>query len=114
MAMLKSWSMKKHNGSKKKLTDLKTIQSKSTVVNPKINHVDVFSVISDESYGYINYLQVSYGAIVRSHTLEIKKKLDESLMQPYLQLGIVEIRQLFSSTATKVFLSQKVSLGDEL
>ena len=34
-------------------------------------------MISDESYGYVNYIQVSFGSIVRSHTLEIKKKLDE-------------------------------------
>ena len=98
---------------KEKIDSLENYQSKSTIVNPKINHVDVFSVISDESYGYINYIQVSFGSIVRSHTLEIKKKLDES-DETLLQLGIVEIRQLFSSTATKVFLSQNVSLGETL
>jgi len=98
---------------KEKIEDLKNFQSKSTVVNPKISHVDVFSIFSDESYGYINYLQVSYGAIVRSHTLEIKKKLDES-DATLLQLGIIEIRQLFSSTSKTVFLNEKVSLGDEL
>ncbi len=98
---------------KEKIEDLKNFQAKSTVVNPKISHVDVFSIFSDESYGYINYLQVSYGAIVRSHTLEIKKKLDES-DTTLLQLGIIEIRQLFSSTSKTVFLNEKVSLGDEL
>ena len=98
---------------KEKIEDLKNFQAKSTVVNPKISHVDVFSIFSDESYGYINYLQVSYGAIVRSHTLEIKKKLDES-DATLLQLGIIEIRQLFSSTSKTVFLNEKVSLGDEL
>ena len=98
---------------KEKIDSLENYQSKSTIVNPKINHVDVFSVISDESYGYVNYIQVSFGAIVRSHTLEIKKKLDES-DATLLQLCIVEIRQLFSSTAPTVFLSEKVSLGEHL
>lgn len=98
---------------KEKIEDLKKFQAKSTVVNPKISHVDVFSVFSDESHGYINYLQVSYGAIVRSHTLEIKKKLDES-DNTLLQLGIIEIRQLFSSSANTLFLSEAVSLGDQL
>ena len=98
---------------KEKIGNLENYQAKSTVVNPKINHVDVFSVFSDESYGYINYIQVSFGAIVRSHTLEIKKKLDE-IDAKLLQLGIIEIRQLFSSTSTTVFLSEKVSLGDTL
>jgi excinuclease ABC subunit C len=98
---------------KEKIANLENYQAKSTVVNSKISHVDVFSVISDESYGYVNYLQVSFGAIVRSHTLEIKKKLDESDAR-LLQLGIIEIRQLFSSTSNTVFLSEKVSLGASL
>lgn len=98
---------------KEKIGNLENYQAKSTVVNPKISHVDVFSVISDESYGYVNYIQVSFGAIVRSHTLEIKKKLDES-DATLLQLGIVEIRQLFSSASKTVFLSERVSLGDTL
>ena len=98
---------------KEKIGNLENYQAKSTVVNPKISHVDVFSVISDESYGYVNYIQVSFGAIVRSHTLEIKKKLDES-DSTLLQLGIVEIRQLFSSASKTVFLSERVSLGDTL
>ena len=98
---------------KEKINALVGYQAKSTIVNPKISNVDVFSIISDESHGYINYLQVSFGAIVRSHTIEIKKKLDEK-NESLLQLGIIEIRQLFSSISKTLFLSQKVSLGEEL
>ena len=98
---------------KEKINALVGYQAKSTIVNPKISNVDVFSIISDESHGYINYLQVSFGAIVRSHTIEIKKKLDEK-NESLLQLGIIEIRQLFSSISKTLFLSHKVSLGKEL
>lgn len=98
---------------KEKINALVGYQAKSTIVNPKISNVDVFSIISDESHGYINYLQVSFGAIVRSHTIEIKKKLDEK-NESLLQLGIIEIRQLFSSISRTLFLSHKVSLGEEL
>ena len=98
---------------KEKINALVGYQAKSTIVNPKISNVDVFSIISDESHGYINYLQVSFGAIVRSHTIEIKKKLDEKNVS-LLQLGIIEIRQLFSSISKTLFLSHKVSLGEEL
>jgi excinuclease ABC subunit C len=98
---------------KEKINALVGYQAKSTIVNPKISNVDVFSIISDESHGYINYLQVSFGAIVRSHTIEIKKKLDEK-NESLLQLGIIEIRQLFSSISKTLFLSHKVSLGEEL
>lgn len=98
---------------KEKINALVTYQAKSTIVNPKISNVDVFSIISDESHGYINYLQVSFGAIVRSHTIEIKKKLDEE-NETLLQLGIIDIRKLFSSISKTLFLSHKVSLGEEL
>jgi excinuclease ABC subunit C len=63
---------------KEKLEVLENYQSKSTIVSPKISNVDVFSIVSDESYGYVNFLQISYGSIIRSHTLELKKKLDET------------------------------------
>src|SRR5690606_12190160 len=63
---------------KEKIEILENYQAKSTIVNPKISNVDVFSIVSDESYGYVNFLQLSYGSIIRSHTLEIKKKMDES------------------------------------
>ena len=66
---------------KEKIEVLENYQAKSTIVNPKISNVDVFSIMSDESYGYVNFLQLSYGSIIRSHTLEIKKKLDETDLQ---------------------------------
>ena len=98
---------------KEKIESLTNDQAKSTIVNSKSNNVDVFSIVSDESYGYINYIQVSHGAIIRSHTLEIKKKLDET-DATLLQLGIVEIRQLFFSSAKEIFLSEAVALGEKL
>ncbi|GEQ84721.1 UvrABC system protein C [Patiriisocius marinistellae] len=94
---------------KDKIDVLENYQAKSTVVNPKINNVDVFSVISDESYGYVNFLQLSFGAIIRSHTLEIKKKLDESDAE-LLELAVVELRQRFNSQSKEVYLPFKINL----
>ena len=54
---------------KEKLEVLENYQAKSTIVNPKISSVDVFSIVSDETYAYINFLQLSYGSIIRSHTV---------------------------------------------
>ena len=98
---------------KKKIESLERYQSKSTVVNPKISNVDVFSIISDESYGYINFLQVVNGAIIRSHTIELKKKLDED-DKTLLEIGIVEIRERFHSQSNKIFVPFKVELGETL
>lgn len=88
---------------KEKIQTLENYQSKSTIVNPNINNVDVFSVISDESYGYVNFLQLSFGSIIRSHTLEIKKKLDETDPQ-LLELCVVELRQRFNSQSKEVYV----------
>ncbi|SDS43203.1 excinuclease ABC subunit UvrC [Gramella sp. MAR_2010_147] len=98
---------------KNKIDVLENYQSKSTVVNPKISNVDVFSVVSDEGYGYVNFLQLSHGAIIRSHTIEMKKKLDESDLE-LLELAIVEIRQRFNSTSTEIYVPFKVDVGEEL
>ncbi len=96
---------------KEKIEVLENYQAKSTIVNPKISNVDVFSIMSDESYGYVNFLQLSYGSIIRSHTLEIKKKLDETDLQ-LLQLTITEIRQRFHSKSKEVYVPFKVDLGE--
>ena len=98
---------------KEKLDTLENYQSKSTVVNPRINNVDVFSIVSDEGYGYVNFLQLSHGAIIRSHTLELKKKLDES-DQELLEIGIVEIRQRFNSQSREIYVPFTVEMGDDI
>ena len=98
---------------KEKLNLLSNYQSKSTIVNTSINNVDVFSIISDETHGYANFLKISNGSIIQSHTTEIKKKLDES-DQELLELFIVEIRQRFNSQSPEIYVPFKVDLGDQV
>lgn len=98
---------------KEKIEILESYQAKSTIVNPKISNVDVFSIVSDESYAYINFLQLSYGSIIRSHTLEIKKKLQETDAQ-LLVLAITEIRQRFNSMSKEVYVPFKIDLGENI
>ncbi len=98
---------------KEKIDLLANYQAKSTVVNPSINNVDVFSIISDESYAYINFFKIANGAIIQSHTTEIKKKLDETDKE-LLELSIVEIRQRFHSQSKELFVPFPVNLGDDL
>jgi excinuclease ABC subunit C len=96
---------------KEKLYLLSNYQSKSTIINPSINNVDVFSIISDETHGYANFLKISNGSIIQSHTTEIKKKLEETDQQ-LLELFIVEIRQRFNSQSPEIYVPFKVSLGE--
>ena len=95
---------------KEKLSLLGNYQSKSTIINPAINNVDVFSVISDETHGYANFLKISNGAIIQSHTTEIKKKLAETDTE-LLTHFIVEIRQRFNSISPEIYVPFNVNLG---
>jgi excinuclease ABC subunit C len=98
---------------KEKLDLLSNYQSKSTIVSPSINNVDVFSIISDESYGYVNFFKIANGSIIQSHTAEIKKKLDETDKR-ILEMAVVEIRQRFNSISREVYVPFEIDLGDEI
>ena len=98
---------------KEKMEVLMNYQSKSTIVNSKINNVDVFSIISDEEYGYVNYLQISFGSIIRSHTLEIKKKLAETDIE-ILQLAVIELRNRFQSHCKEIYVPFKIYAGEDI
>ena len=81
---------------KEKIELLENYQFKSTVVSSKLNNIDVFSILSDQTYAYVNYLQVAYGRIVRFHNIELKKKLDET-DEDLLLMCIVNLRDKFQS-----------------
>lgn len=98
---------------KEKIDLLANYQAKSTVVNPSITNVDVFSIISDESYSYVNFFKISNGAIIQSHTTEIKKKLNET-DKHLLELFIIEIRQRFNSQSKEIYVPFKVDLGEDI
>jgi excinuclease ABC subunit C len=98
---------------KEKVALLSNYQAKSTIINPSINNVDVFSIISDETHGYANFFKISNGAIIQSHTTEIKKKLDETDKQ-MLELFIIEMRQRFNSQTKEIYVPFKVDLGEYL
>jgi len=94
---------------KEKLALVKGYQSKSTVVSSSIHNVDVFSIDSDIQSGYINFLKVMNGAIIQSHTMEIKKVLEES-EEEILEHAILEIREKFPSKAKEIIVPIKLNL----
>ncbi|MEJ6749485.1 MAG: excinuclease ABC subunit UvrC [Flavobacteriales bacterium] len=89
---------------KEKLNLLENYQSKSTIVNTKINNVDVFTIVSDEHSAFVNYLKISSGAIIQTHTIELKKKLEETDEQ-LLVYAITELRQRFNSVSKEIYSS---------
>jgi excinuclease ABC subunit C len=98
---------------KEKIEVLENYQSRSTVVNPKITNIDVFSIVSDETAAYVNFLQISHGSIIRSHTMEIKKKLSET-DEELLELAIVELRDRFQLVSKEVIVPFEVDLGENV
>jgi excinuclease ABC subunit C len=98
---------------KEKIEVLENYQSRSTVLNPKISNIDVFSIVSDEAMAYVNFLQIAHGAIIRSYTLELKKKLDET-DQELLELAVVELRERFHLTSKEIVLPFALNLGENI
>ena len=98
---------------KEKIEVLENYQSRSMVANPKINNIDVFSIVSDEGAAYVNFLQIAHGSIIRSHTLELKKKLDES-DEELLELAIVELRERFKLLSREIIVPFPVEVGENV
>ena len=98
---------------KEKIEILENYQSRSTIINPKITNIDVFSIVSDESAAFVNFLQISHGSIIRSHTMEIKKKLDET-DEELLELAIIELRERFRLLSKEIIVPFEVDLGSTI
>ena len=98
---------------KEKIEQLNKYQAKSTVVSSRIKNVDVFSVTSDNTSAFVNYLRVIDGAVIQGHTIELKKKLEETESELLLS-GIVELRERFESNSTEIIVPFKpeMNLGD--
>jgi len=92
---------------KDKIALLKNYQSKSTIVSPKINDVDVFTIASHKQTAFVNFLKIKSGAIIQAYTLELNKQLDET-DEELLQLAITELRQKFNSTSKDIYCSLSI------
>ena len=88
---------------KEKLESLEKFQRKSVVVNPSIHNVDVFSLVIEEDSAYVNFLRVMNGAIIQGHTVELKKKLEET-PEELLELAMGELRSRFFSDAEEIIV----------
>jgi excinuclease ABC subunit C len=97
---------------KRKLDLLSNYQSKSTIVSYHIHDVDVFSIVVDEKFAFINFLKVANGMIIQTQTFEVKKKLDETA-EALLEYAIAEVREQYKSTSREIIVPFKLDLEDE-
>jgi excinuclease ABC subunit C len=94
---------------KEKLEMIEKYQAKSSVSIPNLRDAEVYSALTDATHGYVNYLKIVDGLVIQSHSMEFKRKLDESEHQ-LLELAIPEIRRLYDSDISEVYLSHEVEL----
>jgi excinuclease ABC subunit C len=88
---------------KRKIDILERYQAKSTVVNSSIKDTEIYTIASEEKVAYINFMRVHNGAIIQSHTIELKKKLDES-KEELLFFAINELRTRFHSDTKEILI----------
>lgn len=66
---------------KEKYLLIERYRAKSVIVSQTVGDIDVFGIDDDDRDVYVNYMHVRDGVIVRSITLEYKRRLDESQAQ---------------------------------
>ena len=105
----------KANEIKDKLELFQDYQSKSTVVNPHIENVDVFTIVNEENddYAYVNYIKVVHGAVIYANTFELKKKLEADNDTSLLTFAVRELREKYQSDAPEVYLPFELELLDD-
>ncbi|WP_421977664.1 excinuclease ABC subunit UvrC [Roseivirga seohaensis] len=97
---------------KEKLELLDDFHSKSVIVSPKLTDVDVFTIVSDEKYAFVNYIRIKNGMINLSKTNEIKKKLNET-DEEILSLMLVDMRDRYQSITKEILTNKPLDLGSE-
>ena len=88
---------------KRRIRRLEEYQSRSTVVNTSVKDVDVFGIVSDEKYAYVNMMRIKNGSIIYSFSHEVKKQLDET-DEEILSTAIPTLHERTESTAREVVL----------
>jgi len=97
---------------KEKISILEKYKSRSTVVSATIHNVDVFTYIDDGKSLLVNYLKVVAGRIVQSHTVDIKKKLEEA-PEELLPIAMVDIREKMKSNSKEILAPIEVDFPFE-
>jgi excinuclease ABC subunit C len=94
-----NWKYEEAGKYKQKLDVLTNYQSRSTVVNPRINDVDVYNIAQNDRYAYVNYLRIARGIIIQSRNMELKKKMNEST-ELLLETALGDIKNSDMTTET--------------
>lgn len=84
----------------------------SAVVNPKLGDLDVFSIADGDDIAFVNFLMVRGGTIIDTHSIEIRKKMDEPDPE-VLSIALRHLRETFMSHAPEIVLPFPVEFTGE-
>lgn len=90
---------------KQKYRLVERYRAKSVIVSQTIDNVDVFGVDDDDRDVYINYMHVRRGAVVRSVTLQYKRRMEETVPE-LLSYAIDEIHTRFGAVCDEVVVPE--------
>ncbi len=78
-------------------------RAKSVIVSQTIEDIDVFGIEDDDRDVYVNYMHVRCGAVVKSVTLQYKRRLDETT-EEMLVYAMQEIKESLDVTYDEVIV----------
>ncbi len=96
---------------KKKIESLQNYQSKSTIVNLRMENVDVASILVDDNHYYVNYMMINDGSIVHTNTIQIAKQIDEEVAD-VLSLALANLMERDNSIAKEVIVPMEIDVAD--
>lgn len=106
----RAYEFEKAHVVKEKIMLLERYQAKSTIVNPKLGELDVFTIIDGEESAFVNFLKVAHGSIIQAYTVEMKKKLEET-PEELLSLAVFDLRRRLASDAKEILVPFPIDLA---
>ncbi|SIO43437.1 excinuclease ABC subunit UvrC [Chitinophaga niabensis] len=97
---------------RKKIEGLQAYKARSAIVSATVGNVDVFTILSEGNFAYVNYLRVLNGTIVDTKTVTLEKKLEES-DEEVMAYAIAYLREAFQSLAREIILPFAVEFPEE-
>lgn len=96
---------------KKKIDHLESYSATSVIVSKHLHNIDVFTLLREAQWAYVNYLMVQNGTIVQTHTVPLETKLAES-DEEVLAFAIANLRSTFNSLSNEIVLPYKIDYPD--
>ncbi len=95
---------------KQKYELLCRFQHKSTIVNPNISNIEVYTAANSDQQTYINFMKITNGAIIQTETVQVMQKLHESV-EDILLYVILNLREKYGDPAPKIISNVDFSIS---